>query len=231
MIAMRILSCLLLVLALTGTASADMWTNPYTGNSFNNPMSSLADTFIRQAMDRKMLENMYARKNGGGTATTDAPAPATPVKHESWTKSDFKPGKKRLVVDTIIAGLAQNTEQQQGLVTGINAVFEGFEKAARKNNVAYALAFMIAASVSVQTGKQVSDAQSEELAVGINDLLARSPGFAKATATDRQKLYETFVTLGGLVMLFAEVGKQDEASAKAAKVLATQSLRMVGGAP
>jgi hypothetical protein len=226
---MRTLYALLLIIALTGTAAADTWTNPYTGNSFNNPMSSLADTFIRQAMDRKMLENMYARKNGGGTATTDAPA-AT-AKHEPWTKSDFKPGKKRLVVDTIIAGLAQNAEQQQGLATGINAVFEGFEKVARKNNVAYALAFMVAASVSVQTGNQVSDAQSEELAVGINDLLARSPGFAKASATDRQKLYETFVTLGGLVMLFAEVGKQDEASAKAAKVLATQSLRMVGGAP
>ena len=55
-----------------------------------------------------------------------------------------------------------------------------------------------------------------------------SPSFVKSSATDRQKLYEGCVTLGGLVMLFAEVGKQDPASARAARSLAGQALAMVG---
>lgn len=217
---MRNFLVVVLLAVTTRTSAADTWVNPYTGGVFNNPMSSLADTFIRQEMDRRMLQNMLAKNHGG------EPQPA--ATHEPYTRTDFKPGKKRLVVDQIIAGLSQNDEQRKGLATGIDQVFIAFEKVARKNNVAYALAFLIAASVSVTSGNQVSDEQSEQLAKALNDALARSPQFAKASASDRQKIYEACVTLGGLVMLFAEVGKQDEASAKAAKLLGKQSLAMLG---
>jgi len=107
-------------------------------------------------------------------------------------------------------------------------VFAAYEKQVRKNNVAYAVAFLLAASLTVQTGQQVSDEQGEQLALAINDALAGNPAFAKASASDRQKLYETCVTIGGLVLLFNEAGKQDQTSANAAKTLAKQSLAMLG---
>ena len=76
---------------------------------------------------------------------------------EPFSKTDLRPGRSRLVVDAILAGLTPNAEQRRGLATGINEVFAAFEKSARKNNVAYALAFMIAASLGVQTGTAVTD--------------------------------------------------------------------------
>ncbi|MGE5183596.1 MAG: DUF6683 family protein, partial [Acidobacteriota bacterium] len=217
---------LLLVLS-ARPASADSWVNPYTGGVWNNPVSSYVDTAMHNQMMEKMWQRWYGGRQKAGTAASPS-TPDRPISHQPYTKTDFTPGKQRLVVDAIIAGLAQNAQQRQGLQQGVAMVFEQYEKTVRKNNVAYALAFVIGASLQVQTGEQIPDAQAEQLAQALNDALASNPGFAKMRATDRQKLYEACVTLGGLVMLFAEVGKHDPASAKAAKLLATQSLAMLG---
>ena len=206
------------------TASAD-WTNPYSGIRWNNPMSSLADTMLHNNMNKMMLDAALKKSQGGAAP---APTPAQPVAHASYDKTDFAPANKRLVVDQIIAGLAQTPDQRQGLSQGMVAVFDAYEKSVRKNNVAYAVTFMVAASLQVQTGQQVDDAQSEQLAQAFNDVLANNPAFVKASASDRQKLYETCVTFGGLVVLFNEVGKKDPASANAAKALAKQALAMIG---
>ena len=216
---------LAIVLAVTTPASADygQWRNPYTGTTWNNPMSSLADTMLRGKMMQAAMQNAL-KQTPGGTART---APTAPT-HQSYDRTDFKPGKQRLVVDAIVSGLAQNAQQKQGLMQGMDAVFAQYEKTVRKNNVAYALAFMIGASLQVQTGQTIDDAQGEQLAQALNDVLAANPAFANASAADRQKLYEAFITMGGLVVLFAEVGKKDPASASAAKVLAKQSLAMLG---
>jgi hypothetical protein len=213
---------LLLLSVVTRTAAADTWVNPYSGTAWNNPMSSLADTMIRGKMNEAMWAKWYGKDKG-------KPAPAARAEaHEPYTRTDFKPGKQRLVVDAIIASLARTEDQRRGLSQGVAAVFTAYEQKVRKNNVAYALAFMVGASIEVQTGQTMTDAQGEQLAQTINDMLARNPQFTKASAADKQKLYETFVTLGGLVVLFHEVGKKDQASANAAKVLAKQCLAMVG---
>jgi hypothetical protein len=220
-----ILALVSLVFGVTArTAAADEWRNPYTGTMWNNPMSSLADTMIRGKLMENAWKNWYGKKNG----TAAASAPVAPVAHQPYTKTDFKPGKQHLVVDAIISGLAQNAQQKQGLMQGMDAVFQQYEKSVRKNNVAYAMAFMIGAALVVQTGQTIDDAQGEQLAQGINDALAANPAFANASAADRQKLYEAFVTMGGLVVLFNEVGKKDPASANAAKLLAKQALAMLG---
>jgi hypothetical protein len=221
---MRTIILALLLAVTTRAASADnrQWRNPYTGTMWNNPMSSLADTMIRG----KMMEQAVA--NAAKNRQVGAAAPSAPVAHQPYTKTDFTPGKQRLVVEAIVGGLAQNAEQKQGLMQGMDLVFQQYEKTVRKNNVAYALAFMIGASLLVQTGQTIDDAQGEQLAQALNDVLAANPAFANASASDRQKLYEAFITMGGLVVLFAEVGKKDPASANAAKVLAKQSLAMLG---
>jgi hypothetical protein len=57
--------------------------------------------------------------------------------------------------------------------------------------------------------------------------LVRNPTFAKSSATDRQNLYETFVTLGALIVLFNNAGKTDPTSAK----LATSTLQIATPKP
>jgi len=221
---MRTIVLALLLASTAGIAHAQ-WRNPYTGVNWNNPMSSLADTMIRGKMMENAMMNAVNNRQAGGAAPS---SPSAPVAHQPYDKTDFKPGKQRLVVDAIVSGLAQNAEQKQGLMQGMDAVFAAYEKSVRKNNVAYAVAFMIGASLQVQTGQTIDDAQGEQLAQAINDALAANPAFANASAADRQKLYEAFITIGGLVVLFNEVGKKDPASANAAKVLAKQSLAMLG---
>jgi hypothetical protein len=156
---------LALVLAATTPASADgQWLNPYTGTVWNNPMSSLADTMIRNKMMETAMVNAVKNRQANPAAPS---TPSAPVAHQPYTKSDFKPGKQRLVVDAIISGLAQNAEQKQGLMQGMEMVFQQYEKTIRKNNVAYALA--IGASLQVQTGQTIDDAQGEQLAQALND--------------------------------------------------------------
>jgi len=210
-----------LVVAVPGRARAD-WVNPYTGNHFNNPTSSLLDTMIRNRMNTNMLLRSLKNKQGDR-------GKATPAKHQPIDKTDFSAGKQRLVVATVIGALASTPEQTATLTTAMDQVFIEFEKAARKNNVAYSLTFLLAASLKIDRDLELSDEQSEQLALGINDLLADAPAFARVGASDRQKLYETCVTMGGLILLFSEVGKQGDVDAsKAAKLLATQSLAMLG---
>jgi len=231
---MRTLTLGLLALVVTARVAAAQfvtggtWTNPYSGTVWNNPMSSLVATMIQNRINNRMLDISIARSRQARLGARPPAGTPPDEHHEPFSKTAFRPHRSRLVVKAIIAGLAQNEEQRKGLAAGIDIVFAEFEKAPRKDNVAYALAFMIAASLGVQTGTAVTDEQSEALAVAINDALARSRGFASASALDRQKLYEGCVTLGGLVMLFAEVGKRDPASAKAAKAIARQALAMVG---
>jgi hypothetical protein len=221
---MRILSIAFVVLGLLAGRASAQWVNPYTGTNWNNPMSSLADTMIRNSMNAQMLN--AAIKANAKTTTTPA---ATSAAHESMAKTDFVPGKVHgAITAAILDGLTKEPTARQGLGQGVTAVLQAYEARARKNNVAYALAFMIGTSYGVQAGSELGDDQYVAIAVAINDVLARSPAFANASASDREKLYEATVTMGALVALFHEVGKNDPASAKAAKVLAQQSLAMLG---
>jgi hypothetical protein len=209
---------LVIVAILTRTAAAD-WHNPYTGNTWNNPISSTLDTFIQGRIQEKALWASFAKKNGA--------QPQSTAKHQPYTKTDFRPGRQRLVVDSVIATVAQTPEQHQVLANAMERFFDRYERTTRKYNVAYAIAFLIRTSLQVN-GKKLDDAQGEQLALTINDMFALSPQFMMANATDRQKLYEMCVTVAGLIAMFDDMGKQDLVWANAAKLLARQSLAMLG---
>ena len=69
-------------------------------------------------------------------------------------------------------------------------MLDGFEEQARKNNVAYALTFLIGVSMQVVNGKELSEAEMELLAGELNDVLASAPEFTSSTAREKQSLYE-----------------------------------------
>jgi hypothetical protein len=213
---------IVLVALLAHTASAD-WRNPYTGNTFNNPMSSTLDTMIHFRAQELALQKSFAKKNGTQPAS---PQPAS--SHQPYTRTDFFPVPQWLVVDAVIASVAQTADQRVALRRATGAVFARYERTHRRNNVAYAVAFLMRASLAVQTGRQLDDAQAEQLASTINDTYAQNPQFMELDALDRQRIYETCVTLGGLIAMFDDMGKQDPAWANAAKRLAKQALATVG---
>ncbi|HEV7557843.1 MAG TPA: DUF6683 family protein, partial [Kofleriaceae bacterium] len=76
-------------------------------------------------------------------------------------------------------------------------------------------------------GVALDDDQTNNLAVQLNDSIVSNPGFANASQGDRQKVYETFVTIGSLMLLFHESGKTSADSEKLAKQLATQTFALL----
>jgi len=208
----RVLLLLLIALGIAHPAHAD---NPYGPNSWS---SHLLDQVRVHEQQRDQFERVL-------TATRRVSS----ANHEPYARTDFAAAAKRLVVDAYVASLAQDPEQRRVLGIAIAQVFEAYEKQARKNNVAGALAFAIAAAITVDRSIEMTADQREELALAVNDYLAKQPAFIHATATQRQELYETCVVAGGMIVMFAAAGKQgDGTSAKAAKLLAAQVLTTIG---
>lgn len=62
----RAVPALMLALAAPVTAAAqNTWQNPYTGRSFNNPGSSLMDTFLQNDMNRRMMQRQLGVPQAG----------------------------------------------------------------------------------------------------------------------------------------------------------------------
>ena len=190
------------------------------GMSFNNPTSALIGTMIQGQMNQQAMATALKRGNGG----TAAPAVA---RHQPISASDFKSSGQRMVVDGIVGGLTSTPAQKSALVGAVNQVFTAYEAKVRNNNVAYAMAFMFAAALVIDKGVALDDAQTNNLAVQLNDSIVGNAGFANASQGDRQKVYETFVTIGSLMLLFNESGKTNADSAKLAKALATQTFALL----
>ncbi len=208
---------LVFIVALSSQAHAQLW-NSSGGFTFNNPMSSLASTMITGNMMQQAMKDSFAQ----GSA-----APAAKV-HASIAQTDFKSNGKRIMVQPLIDAMTQTPEQRQTLGQSVTQVFAMYEARARKNNVAYAMAFMAAMAVAADKGVVLNEQQIENLALALNDQLAANPAFVKASALDRQRLYETFITMGSLIAMFNQVGKTDPSSAAAAKQLTAEAWKLLG---
>jgi hypothetical protein len=230
---------ILLVVGLAAMPAAAQFTNPYNWSSWNNPVSSSIDLMISQRIERQVLERSLLKKYGKAPTAAAAPAPAPapeqkPPPKQPLTATDFKPvGPKGKVAATFAASLeGLDATQKKQFETVFNDAVKAIEaeKDFRKNNLAYALALLLGASVQVTTGKEVSDADSQELARGLNDLLAAEDGFKKLSAKDRQTFYESCLVMGGLIIGLYTAGAEsnDQALMEQAKGLGKTALERFG---
>jgi hypothetical protein len=198
------------------------YTNPYTGVTWNNPMSNTLDTAIYNSMwKRATMRGLGLTPPGTVQDVPNAPPRA------AYTATDFKPAGPRSVAQALVAQSKGVTkEQARALVEGLNAGIDSFEKEARKNNVAYALAFLLGVSVQVLSEKDVPDDKAEELAQLINDELAASASFKKTTPKQRQIVYETSIVTGALIGgMAAQAAQANDAEMKRqAQAMAAQAL-------
>ncbi|MFO1464298.1 MAG: DUF6683 family protein [bacterium] len=244
--------------------------NPFTGNSFNNPMSSTLDSSIMFSMQRRLTQsqllgtlpsqrgrapstNLFEQYQHGmpdrpmnaqpswssypqysnlpppagappppplPTSGT-APTPASPPQHFPISATDFKSGSR--VMPSTYAAQGPKENQAQLLQT-FNGMMDAFEKEGRRNNVAYAIGFLIGASAQVHTGKEVSDTVLEKFVYDVNDILAGSPSFQTMPAAKKQELYESSVLIGAMIGGLAS-NPETKADGKA---LARQVLQSVG---
>lgn len=258
------------VLCVMPASAQNTYMNPFTGNSFNNPMSSTLDSSIMFSMQRRLTQsqllgtlpsqqgrapstNLFEQYQHGMPdrpmnaqpswssypqysnlpppagappppplpTSASAPMPASPTQHFPISASDFS-GKPR-VLPAVYAAKGPQENQAQLLQT-FNGMMDAFEKEGRKNNVSYAIGFLIGASAQVHTGKEISDTVMEKFIYDINDILAGSPSFRALPAAKKQELYESSVLIGAMA---AGLATNPETQAEG-KALAKQVLQGLG---
>lgn len=224
-----LLTVAILACAAVGDA-AGQWVNPYNGSQWNNPVSASCDVMITNYIQKKMLEKSIARQHAGSAGQpAGQSAPAAP-KHE-LSASAFTPQAGRLMPDKIADGAAGTTpEQKQQLAAVFRQTLDAYEAQVPKNNVAFAVGFLVAASLQVLSGKEVADSEFEQLVRDLNDILAEAPRFQQMDVKGKQTLYEVSVITGGIIAGLNNTGveEKDPATQQQAKDLAKSILETFG---
>ncbi len=252
---MNLLRTVLLVvaapaLAQTWNSNAGGWNTGYgtvygsfgsamaTQNIYNSMQLNMQRSMMRQAMIKKFglaaVEKAEREAKSGQASkppeglTVSAPPPAPK------NLGVFKPSKSNNVAKQLGDSLGTTPEEKAAITLLTNATKEAFEAQpetkAWRNNVAGALAFFIIGNATIATGAdEPSDEATQALFVAINQTLDESPDFAKATAKEKQQLYETLIGFTGLPLAIFSEGKDrnDDAQMRQAQQLAAKLLELV----
>ena len=145
--------------------------------------------------------------------------PAEPDVQPSYT--DFRPTTGTDFVERFASTLSSNPSEKEmvrQLVTVTRTEFEKeVAKRGRANNLAAALTFFVASTVTVyHNDPEPSDQAVDQLWDGLNETLNGLPEMSKLTDAEKQEMYEMLVACGGLVlaghMLSKEGGDADSAA-------------------
>lgn len=177
------------------------WTNPYTGTTWNNPMSSYLDTVIM---------------NGIWSRFPSSSAEAEPTEAEALPPvgaSAFVPQSGRLQVQAVAAGLTDDPQLRAGLTDLFEAGLQQFETIAREDgrehNVALAFTYLVGVSYLVYTGgDEPSERALESVWEAVHRTLAESPDFQRSSHAERQGFYETLVVLATLPLAGYQEGRE-----------------------
>jgi len=123
------------------------------------------------------------------------------------------------------AGRAQMVQVCREILSQIEAT-PGF----RKHNLASALTLLLAVSQQVLSGKEYSDAQTQDYLQRLNDEVVAAGYFARLSAEQRTRAYDTMAITGGLIAGIAHNAAEtgDAAQAEQARGMARDALTTFG---
>ncbi|WP_159786202.1 DUF6683 family protein [Sodalinema gerasimenkoae] len=173
------------------------FTNPYTFSTWNNPISSSADTAIMNRAFQRMVEGI-----GTSTAASPNSSPAP------LSASNFRPVARQLIPQRLASDPTLSPAEQQQLVTLYSELLttyhdwlieEGEQRL--QNNVAGAMMYlMLTSQYVINDGEEVSQAEQEVILQNFNEALASDAHFQGLSAQGKQELYETLVISASLPM-------------------------------
>lgn len=171
------------------------FTNPYTFSTWNNPISSSADTAIMNRAFQRMLD---AQASDSGSA---APAPSAPL-----SASAFRPVAVQIMPQRLAADPTLSPTEQSELATLYSnllnfyhdwLVQEGEQRL--QNNVAGAMMYLLLTShYLLNDGEELSQADQEAILYDLNEALAGDFTFQTLSPQAKQELYETLVISAAL---------------------------------
>lgn len=202
------------------------FTNPYTWRTWNNPISSSADT----AIINRAFQRMVIKSSGTAANATVATAP----KFVPLSASTFKPVKTQIMPQRLAADSTLSRKEQQEvaelyselLVSYTDQLKENGEQRLQ-NNLAGAMMYLVLTSHYVlSNGEELSEAQQENLIQTFNSVLAEDTSFSSLSAQAKQELYETLVISASLPLVLYTQGQDegDSSLIKQAQELAQETL-------
>jgi hypothetical protein len=170
------------------------FTNPYTWRTWNNPISSSADTAI---MNRAFQRMVGINTSSGSTSQQRTPAP----KSAPLSVSTFKPVAKEIMPQKLAADANLNAKDQQEVAQLYSELLANYKNLLQENgeqrlqnNIAGAMMYVVLTSYYVlSNGEEISDAEQEKILQNVNATLAEDRAFLSMSAQAKQELYETLV--------------------------------------
>lgn len=86
-------------------------------------------------------------------------------------------------------------------------------------------------SVLLVHGRELSDAESTELILGLDDVIAASPQWQAMTARQKQTINDSLILTSALIIQFAALGQQDEGMRQLSVGMARDLLARLTGSP
>ena len=173
-------------------------------NSYANMLSITSNA--NQALWNQMNSynnNLYRMSHGNSYQT-----PTTPRQYPI-TATDFRPIFQRIAPDLVANSDSRLTpEQREGLKFLANRTLTEFETKYRKNNLAFAIAYLYSVSSMVNSGHPLSRAQCDQSIMAFNNALAANVDFITMSPKDKQLEYETAIVVGGLIGFCNDQGIQ-----------------------
>ncbi len=203
-------------------APAQGWVNPYSGTTWNNPISSQLDTMIRNRLLRQALERDLARR---GAPAQDAAA----------ARVTYRPAPTR-TAEEFAASLFEAKEERAELARFLRGVLAGYQReaaeAGRKDDVAFALSYAICGCFAVYAERDVSDEAIAAVARQLDGALAAMPGLREASDLQRQSFAEHLICTTAFVLAGYQqaIEQRDEPKKKGFRALAGALLRQTAGA-
>jgi hypothetical protein len=248
------LVCVLMVSILLASGSARaQYTNPYTGNTWNNPMSSFLDTVIRnnmqmqnlmtqQFIERSMLEQSLSRSGMRRTSQQKKEAD----RFAQYRGTMFKMSKNRIMPKRLAAMFAKNSgkagKERAELEDQLTAVFvtlvDFYDKRSKQqkappNDLARTLAYCIALNYAYATEQDVSAGGLVALRSKIRTALTSDKKFRALSDVKKQEMSEGLIILSHFVALGYDQSKEAKQTQamKNFKKLAAINLQSILGVP
>lgn len=216
------------------------YTNPYTGIQHDTwaqagmftALSQMQqdNAFYLRTMD--VLGDSPARGRETGSRKAQTPAPdarraTPPARKPDIAATDFQPTGPRRVPEEFAAMLGDRGDAE--LLRALHGAIDGMD-GFRRNNLAYAMAFALYASIQVAEERTLDEAQQYALIDLVNEFLAEGGSFAAMSPRARTDAYDFFVVTGALITALDEEGRKqrDRGMRDGAKLLARATLEAFG---
>jgi hypothetical protein len=239
-------------LALGGVATAQNYTNPYTGRTFNNPTSSFLDTVIMNNMRTQQLftSQMIASNSlrisfqRGGKTRKQSPHAQSPHaqspreravadRFAKYRGTMFTPSGKPMMPAKLAASLVKEPGEKQrqmtALLTEMLAIYEqrSRQQNAPSNDLARTQAYCIAVNYSHYSGKDISMDHLAALRGKIRVALSSDAKFRALNNAKKQQLSETLIILTNFMDMghTLSIEKKDEEGKRAYRQMAGMLLK------